>query len=71
MVRERMTAMRSDADRLDVGSDDAVAFDAAETAPIDASPFTDATPIDATGYPAGLGIDQNGNQAREEARARD
>jgi hypothetical protein len=71
MVRERMTAMRSDADQLDVGSDDAIAFDAAETAPIDASPFTDATPVDATGYPAGLGLDQNGNQAREEARARD
>jgi hypothetical protein len=71
MVRERMTTMRSDVDQLDVGADDAVAFDAAETAPIEGSPFTDGTAIDATGYPAGLGSDQNGNQAREEAHARD
>jgi hypothetical protein len=71
-VRERVTAMRSDADQtLDVGADDTIAFDAAETATIEASPFSDATPIDATGYPAGLGTDQNGNQAREEAGARD
>ena len=71
-VRERMTAMRSDADQtLDVGPDDAVAFDAAETAKIEDSPFTDATPIDATGYPAGLGADHNGSKVHEEARARD
>jgi hypothetical protein len=64
--------MRSGADEtLDVDADDVVAFDAAETARIEASPFTDATPIDATGYPAGLGADHNGNQAREEAHARE
>ncbi len=71
MVRERVATMRSDADQLDIGPDDAVAFDAAETAKIESSPFTDATPMDATGYPAGLGADHNGNQAREEAHARD
>jgi hypothetical protein len=71
-VRERVTAMRSDADQtLDIGPDDAIAFDAAETAKIEGSPFTDATPIDATGYPAGSGADKNGNGAREEAHARD
>lgn len=71
-VRERVTTMRAAADdSLDVGPDDAVAFDAAPTAEIEASPFTDATLIEATGYPAGLGADQNGNQAREEAHARD
>jgi hypothetical protein len=71
-VRERVTAMRSDADQtLDIGRDDAIAFDAAETATIEGSPFTDATPVDATSYPAGLGADQNGNHAREEAHARD
>jgi len=71
-VRERVTAMRQGADQtLDVGPDDAIAFDAADTAKIEDSPFTDATPIDATGYPAGLGADQNGNHAREEAHARD
>jgi hypothetical protein len=71
-LRERVTAMRSgDAGTLDVGSDDAVAFASAETAKIEASPFTDATAIDATGYPTGLGIDQNGNQIPEEAAARD
>jgi hypothetical protein len=71
-VRERVTAMRQGGDQtLDVGPDDAIAFDAADTAKIEGSPFTDATPIDATGYPAGLGADQNGNHAREEAHARD
>src|SRR5204863_3717366 len=70
-IRDRMTAMRSASDdTLDVGTD-VVAFDAAETAKIEDSPFTDATPIDATGYPAGLGIDQDGNPSREEARAGD
>jgi hypothetical protein len=72
-VRDRMTAMRpSDPAQLEIGPDDAVAFDAAEAAKVQASPFTEATPIEATDYPAGLGADQeNGNQVPEEATALD
>ncbi|HEV8401758.1 MAG TPA: hypothetical protein VGQ31_01850 [Candidatus Limnocylindrales bacterium] len=71
-VRERVSAMRPETDQtLDVGPDEAVAFDAAETATIETSPFADATPIDATGYPAGLGVDQDGSKTLEEAHAGD
>jgi len=72
-LRERVGAMRAGGgDGLEVGHDDAVAFDAAETAEIEASPFAEASTIDATGYPAGLGADhQNGGHVPEEAAARD
>ena len=71
-VRERVGAMRAGGDALDVGPDDAVAFDAAETAEIETSPFAEASTIDATGYPTGLGADhQNGGHVPEEAAARD
>ena len=71
-VRERVGAMRAGGDALDVGPDDAIAFDAAETAEIEASPFAEASTVDATGYPTGLGADhQNGGHVPEEAAARD
>ena len=71
-VRERLSAMRPGADAtLEVDADETTAFDAAETAQIGSAPFTDATTIDATGYPAGLGADHNGSQVPEEAAARD
>ncbi len=72
-LRERMTSIRQgDAAQLEVGHDDAIAFDAAETATIGAPPFADATRIDATGYPAGLGSDHDdGSTVPEEAAARD
>ena len=45
VIRERISAVRSDRyDRLEIDRDHPIAFPAAETAP-----------IDATGYPAGLG----------------
>lgn len=72
-LRERIAAMRSNHDDgLEIDRDDPIAFDAAETVPIEASPFTDATSIDATGYPAGLGTTRdNGTPALEEAATRD
>ena len=52
----------SDYDRLDFDRDEAVAFDAAPTAPIgDTSPFNeDVTPDATADYPAGLG--SNGHE---------
>jgi hypothetical protein len=71
-LRERVSAMRPGGDAThEVGADEAIAFDAAETATVEAPPFADATPIDATGYPAGLGADRDGAHVPEEARARD
>ena len=55
-IRERISAVRSNRyDRLEIDRDDPIAFNAAQTAPIEASPYTDSTTIGATGYPAGLG----------------
>jgi hypothetical protein len=62
-LRERVSMMRAtDDDRLDFDRDDAVAFDAAPTAPIgDTSPFDeDMTPGATADYPAGLG--SNGHE---------
>ena len=62
-LRERVSTMRSTADdRLDFDRDEAVAFDAAPTAPIgDTSPFDAEPTTDATAdYPAGLG--SNGHE---------
>jgi hypothetical protein len=55
-VRSRIAEMRMRNDfELDVERDDAIAFDAAPTAPIEASPFTDVTMGEATGYADGPG----------------
>jgi hypothetical protein len=71
-VRNRLMSMRSGPDQLEVDPDAAIAFDAAETAPIEAPPYSDGTMIDATGYPEGLGVDRdNGSPALEEAGSRD
>ena len=52
-LREWIETMRTtDDDRFD---DDPIAFDAAETHPIEAAPYSDSTTVDATGYPDGLG----------------
>jgi hypothetical protein len=71
-IRERAAAMRPGDDAtLEIDQDETTAFTAAETAQVGSSPFTDATAIDATGYPAGLGADHNGSQVPEEAATRD
>jgi hypothetical protein len=71
-LRGRVSAMRpGDDSTSEVSADEAIAFDAAETARVGAPPFADATPVDATGYPAGLGADQDGSHVPEEAGARD
>jgi hypothetical protein len=60
-VRERLSAMAPSDDRLDIDRDDTIAFDAAETAPIEPGPYADASTGDGmagTSYPDGLG---NGN----------
>ena len=47
--------MRPSDERLEIEPDEAVAFNAAETAEIEESPFSDASPMETTEYPAGLG----------------
>jgi hypothetical protein len=60
-LRERLMAMRTTRDHvLEVDHDEAIAFDAAETADIESSPFAETTSFDATGYPDGLGT-RNGD----------
>jgi hypothetical protein len=62
-IRERVSAMRSSwSDRPEVDPDHPIAFPAAETAPIQTSPFTDSTTVDPAAYPAGLGSN-NGDEA--------
>lgn len=62
-IRERISAMRSSrSNQLEIDRAHPIAFNAAETAPIEAAPYTDSTTIDATGYPAGLGSN-NGDGA--------
>jgi hypothetical protein len=60
-LRERVSAMRStDYDELDIDHDP-IAFDAAPTAPIETSPYSDGSTADATAdYPSGLG--SNGHE---------
>lgn len=71
-VTERVGGLLSgDADSLDIDHDEAIAFDAAETMPIAASPFSETSSIDATGYPDGLGIDHDTAPAFEEATTRE
>jgi hypothetical protein len=72
-VRNRLTSMRSnESDKLEIDADETIAFDAAETAPIETPPYADPTMIEATGYPEGLGADRdNGSPALEEAGSRD
>lgn len=65
-VKERIATMRSD-DDLQIDPDEAIAFDAAATHPIESSPYADAI-VDATGYPAGLGSNNgDSKQAFEES----
>ena len=64
--------VRDENDLLDIDRDDPIAFDAAETAPIESAPYGDDTTTEATGYPDGLGNDRdNGTPAFEEAVSRD
>jgi len=68
-LRERFAAMRSsEYDNLEIERDDTIAFSAAETAPIEASPYADGSATDVTGYPEGLGSNNgDGARAPEEA----
>lgn len=73
-VRERLASMRADADDgLDIDVDGPIAFNAAETAPMEVPPYIDgSTDAAGTDYPEGLGIDRdNGIPAFEEAGNRD
>ena len=74
-LRERFNAMRSSGyDELDIDRDDAVAFDAAQTAPIaDVTPYSEGSALDTTAdYPAGLGSNghEDGIPAFEESTSR-
>jgi hypothetical protein len=70
-VRQRLASMRTD-DGLEIDRDDAVAFDAAETHPVEPAPYSDTAAVDATGYPDGLGSNNgDGIPAFEESVARD
>jgi hypothetical protein len=69
-VRDRIASMRTtDDDRFD---DDPIAFDAAQTHPIEAPPYSESSTVDATGYPDGLGSNNgDGIPAFEESVTRD
>jgi hypothetical protein len=55
-LRERISAMRSDdAEWLDMDRDEPMAFEAAETKPIEAPAFGETTKVASSGYPEGLG----------------
>lgn len=55
-TRARISALRSNRDdRFDIEDDAPLAFTAAETAPMQAGPFTDVSADAATDYPDGLG----------------
>ena len=74
-LRERFNAMRSSGyDELDIDRDDAIAFDAAQTAPIaDVTPYSEGSALDSTAdYPAGLGSNghEDGIPAFEESTSR-
>ncbi|MEP6639792.1 MAG: hypothetical protein ABJC39_10625 [Chloroflexota bacterium] len=69
-LRERIAGMQSGYDALDVDRDETVAFDAADTMPIQSSAFAE----DSTaGYPDGLGSNghDDGVPAFEEATSRE
>ena len=67
-IRERIAAMkRSGYDQDEI--DDPIAFDAAATAPIEASAFKVGGTTEATGYPAGLGSNDSGANPTFEATA--
>jgi hypothetical protein len=67
-IRERIAAMkRSGYDQDEI--DDPIAFDAAATAPIEASAFKVSRTTEATGYPAGLGSNDGGANPSFEATA--
>jgi hypothetical protein len=73
-VRDRLASMRADADDgLDVDHDAPIAFNAAETAPMEVPPYAEgSTDAAGTDYPEGLGIDRdNGVPAVEQAGERD
>ena len=60
-LRERLAAMRSTDNELDVDQDEPIAFDAASTAPIETSPFSEGSTAEASAdYPSGLG--SNGHE---------
>jgi hypothetical protein len=71
-LRERLMGMRPtqddvlEIDVLEIDVDDPIAFDAAETAAIEPSPFAETTAFEATGYPDGLGV-RNGDATFEES----
>jgi hypothetical protein len=59
-LRERISAMRSGSDELDIDLDEPIAFDAAETAPItETSPYSEGS-TETAPYPSGLG--SNGHE---------
>jgi len=73
-LRTRLMAMRQGTDEgLEIDVDEPVAFQAAETAPIDPMPYADGTTAEVTGYPDGLGADThtNGAPTLEETGVRD
>ena len=71
-TRERLMSMGSkDEEFFDLGPGDAVAFDRAETAPLEEAPFSDLSDATPAPYPDGLGAERNGSPAFEEATTRD
>lgn len=65
-LRERISAVGSGADdRLEIDQEDAIAFDAAETAPIETAPYSEGSLGDSaepTPYPDGLGNGHSGDE---------
>jgi hypothetical protein len=72
-LRERIATMRSgEDDLLEMDQDETIAFTSAETAPLEAPPYSEATSVDATGYPDGLGSNNgDGTPAYEESVTRE
>jgi len=71
-ARERLMSMGSNDDEsFDLGPGEAVAFDRAETAPLEEAPFSDISDASPAPYPDGLGAGRNGGPAFEEATIRD
>ena len=67
-LRAQISALRTTSFRARTDDGDAVAFPAAETAPMESSPLNDDTPGDAAGYPTGLGS-KNGKKSAKGPRA--
>ena len=72
-LRERISTMRStDTDWLDMDRDEAMAFDAAETKPIETPAYTESAPVAGSDYPEGLGSNNgDGIPAFKETAARE